>query len=64
MELQDTLSEAQLSKNTPVMDGLECISMQNFVSVSDQKYRTTSMHQRRAQPSQTGYSVLLARAQT
>ena len=39
MELPDTLSRAQLSENTPEMDGLECISMLNFVSVSDQKYR-------------------------
>ena len=39
MELPDTLSIARLSENTPEMDGLECISMLNFVSVSDQKYR-------------------------
>ncbi|KAK0156522.1 Apoptosis-stimulating of p53 protein 1 [Merluccius polli] len=38
MELPDTLSRAQLSENTPEIDGLECISMLNFVSVSDQKY--------------------------
>ena len=38
MELPDTLSRAQLSENTPEMDGLECISMLNFVSVGDQKY--------------------------
>ena len=62
MELPDTLSRAQLSENTPEMDGLECISMLNFVSVSE-IYRTTSTHKRRAQLYPTDYSVWLARAQ-
>lgn len=35
MELPDTLSRAQLPDKTTEMDGLECISMLNFVSVSD-----------------------------
>ena len=38
MELPDTLSRAQLRDNTPETAGLECVSMLNFVSVSDQKY--------------------------
>ena len=38
MELPDTLSRAQLTDNTPETAGLECVSMLNFVSVSDQKY--------------------------
>lgn len=36
MELPDTLSRAQLSEKIPEINGLECISMLNFVSVSDQ----------------------------
>lgn len=32
MELSGTLSRPQLSENTPEMDGLESISMLNFVS--------------------------------
>jgi hypothetical protein len=38
MELPDTLSRAQLPENKPEMEGFECISMLNFVSVSEQKY--------------------------
>ncbi|KAK0143702.1 hypothetical protein N1851_008363 [Merluccius polli] len=38
MELPDTLSRAQLPDSTPETAGLECVSMLNFVSVSDQKY--------------------------
>ena len=38
MELPDTLSRAQLPEKKPEIDGLECVSMLSFVSVSDQKY--------------------------
>uniref|UniRef100_A0A8C5PPV9 Gypsy retrotransposon integrase-like protein 1 n=1 Tax=Leptobrachium leishanense TaxID=445787 RepID=A0A8C5PPV9_9ANUR len=38
MELPDTLSRAQLPVNKPEMEGLECVSMLHFVSVSEQKY--------------------------
>lgn len=34
MELPDTLSRAQLSCNTPELDGLECVAMLSYVSVS------------------------------
>lgn len=38
VELPDTLSRAQLTENTPAINGLECICMLHFVSVSDQNY--------------------------
>lgn len=38
MELPDTLSRAQLPDNTPETGSHECVSMLNFVSVSDEKY--------------------------
>lgn len=38
MELPDTLSRAQLSDKTPKAGSLECVSMINFLSVSDEKY--------------------------
>uniref|UniRef100_A0A3B3HY91 Gypsy retrotransposon integrase-like protein 1 n=1 Tax=Oryzias latipes TaxID=8090 RepID=A0A3B3HY91_ORYLA len=38
MELPDTLSRAQLSDKTPEAGGLECVSMINFLSVSEEKY--------------------------
>ena len=38
MELPDTLSRAQLQDSTPEAGSLECVSMLNFVSVSEQKY--------------------------
>ncbi len=38
MELPDTLSRAQLICNTPELDGLESVSMLNYVAVSEGKY--------------------------
>lgn len=38
MKLPDTLSRAQLTYNTPELDGLECVSMLNHIAVSDEKY--------------------------
>lgn len=38
MERPDTQSRAQLPENKPEMEDFECISMLNFVSVSEQKY--------------------------
>lgn len=38
MELPDTLSRAQLSHNTPELEHLECVSMLNYVAVSEEKY--------------------------
>lgn len=38
MELPDTLSRAQLRDSTPEAGDLECVSMLDFVSVSEQKY--------------------------
>ncbi len=38
MELPDTLSRAQLPEKKSEIEGLECISMLSFVSVSEQRY--------------------------
>lgn len=39
-----TLSRAQLSECTPEINGLECVSMLSFVSVSNQKYTELMEH--------------------
>lgn len=38
MELPDTLSRAQLSHSTPELEHLECVSMLNYVAISEEKY--------------------------
>ncbi len=54
MELPDTLSRAQLPEKKSEIQGLECISMLSFVSVSEQRYselqgRTKNMHKKGGQ---------------
>ncbi len=64
MELPDTLSRAQLPERKPEIDGLECVSMLSFVSVSYQKYTELKVHKRGAELSPANNSAWLARTQT